>query len=60
MTVLKTTWSNGYDPLLLEHWSLDSTPGVVLKKKHIFTIEQKDFVFLITNIVHFTIQQKDF
>ena len=31
MTLLKTTWSSGYDPLLIEFWGPGSTPGVVSK-----------------------------
>ena len=29
MTLLKITWSRGYDPLLFEFWGPGSTPGVV-------------------------------
>ena len=36
MTLLKTTWSNGYDPLLFQHWDAGSTPGVVSKKLYIY------------------------
>ena len=31
MTLLKTTWSSGYDPLLFEYWGPGLTPGVVSK-----------------------------
>ena len=75
MAVLKTKWSNSYDPLFLEHWGPGSTPGVVSKKKIHFYNRTKRLCFLnyvhclfynttkrllIMYIVHFTIQQKDF
>ena len=50
ITLLKTTWSSGYDPLLMEFWGPGSTPGVVLRK-YIFCLQyNKDFILLTITI----------